>query len=226
MFCQLAHLRVRTAEMSETICVYLVRHGETRANAERLVCGQLDVPLSAVGIDQALTLRGYIEDASIRPTHWFTSTLSRAVETHNIIFPGARYERVCAFNETDTGTVSEWTVDELHMHEPRFMKQGLNCDLRYPNGESISDVYRRMHDWIESNIFGGRFEPGSSLSIVAHGGTVNCFLHSLLQIPLSLYPAFSVNNATLTELMVDLHDRSPMLLRYNVPYSLGREKSL
>lgn len=33
--------------------IYLVRHGETDANRKRIIQGQLDIPLSEIGLEQA-----------------------------------------------------------------------------------------------------------------------------------------------------------------------------
>lgn len=203
--------------MERLLRLYLIRHGETEANVKSQVCGQMETPLTSRGVEQARLLAQYIAVEKIAPDFFFTSSLGRAKATHELVFPGQSAEVVAAFNETDTGSVSEWSFTQLHEFEPRFRQQGVHSDLRYPHGESISEVYARMSNWIESTVFAGRFPSEKSVAIVGHGGTVNSFLHFLLQVPLRQYPAFPVGNARLVEVVVDLNDRLANLVRYNVP---------
>ena len=60
-----------------TLC--FVRHGESRANVEKVFTGQTDVPLSARGMRQAEELKERL--LSLRPDAFFSSDLLRAVQT-------------------------------------------------------------------------------------------------------------------------------------------------
>jgi len=66
--------------------IYLVRHGQTRFNAEKRWQGQVDSPLSALGEAQAramgMTLSGLVDPAS---TRLIASPLGRAMQTATII---------------------------------------------------------------------------------------------------------------------------------------------
>src|SRR5687767_10322687 len=59
--------------------IYLLRHGETEWNVEGRIQGQLDVPLSGVGIKQALGWRPYFDRINLAGI--YSSILSRATET-------------------------------------------------------------------------------------------------------------------------------------------------
>ena len=63
--------------------LFLVRHGQTEWNKIRKVQGQLDIPLSEVGIEQAQTVASYF--AQHRFDAIISSDLQRAFQTATII---------------------------------------------------------------------------------------------------------------------------------------------
>ncbi|NGM88622.1 histidine phosphatase family protein [Parapusillimonas sp. SGNA-6] len=65
---------------------WLVRHGETQWNADRRLQGQLDIPLSVRGVEQARRLNAYLRTPAFEPTIDIivTSDLGRARETARI----------------------------------------------------------------------------------------------------------------------------------------------
>lgn len=64
---------------------YMIRHGETEANAARIMAGSLDSPLTARGRDQARAARDLIGALTLKPALIIHSHLSRARETARII---------------------------------------------------------------------------------------------------------------------------------------------
>lgn len=69
--------------------IYFVRHGETEYNRKH-VHQPDDAPLSALGRQQAERVRDAV--LALKPTHFITSTHSRAVETASIINEAGEYE--------------------------------------------------------------------------------------------------------------------------------------
>lgn len=57
----------------------LVRHGETLHNKDNVIQGQLDVPLSTIGLEQAQLLGKHLQRHKF--THVYSSDLSRAKQT-------------------------------------------------------------------------------------------------------------------------------------------------
>lgn len=57
--------------------VYLVRHGETDANRNKVIQGQLDTPLNEIGLEQARLVAHALQ--AVRFDAAFSSDLSRAV---------------------------------------------------------------------------------------------------------------------------------------------------
>jgi broad specificity phosphatase PhoE len=64
---------------------YMIRHGETEANENRVMAGHLDSPLTALGRKQADDARHIVERLKTKPTQIIHSHLSRARETAEII---------------------------------------------------------------------------------------------------------------------------------------------
>lgn len=64
---------------------YMIRHGETEANAARIMAGSIDSPLNENGIAQAHGAQKIIENLNIRPSHIVHSNLSRARDTAHIL---------------------------------------------------------------------------------------------------------------------------------------------
>lgn len=84
------------------IDLYLVRHGETSYNLNKLIQGQKDIPLSIVGEKGAFELGAALKEKGISFDYYLSSPLKRAVETAQII----RFQ----LNQTDK---SIKTMDEF-----------------------------------------------------------------------------------------------------------------
>lgn len=68
---------------------YLIRHGESEANAARVCAGgQYDSPLTAKGRAQARSLAPYLERLEVAPAAIWHSSMNRARETAEILNTG------------------------------------------------------------------------------------------------------------------------------------------
>jgi 2,3-bisphosphoglycerate-dependent phosphoglycerate mutase len=63
----------------------LLRHGQSRANADGLFTGLLDVPLTQTGRAEAVHAAELLNDANLAPSTWFCSPLRRARQTAGIL---------------------------------------------------------------------------------------------------------------------------------------------
>lgn len=71
--------------------IYFIRHGQSRANADGVIAGWLDSPLTEQGILQARQEGAYIRDTGISFGVIVTSPLARAHRTAEIIAAGIGY---------------------------------------------------------------------------------------------------------------------------------------
>jgi len=101
----------------DTIRIYIVRHGETEENKQKIIQGQLDTPLNSEGEKQANLVAKALRDIPFDVC--YSSDLSRAASTAERILvhhsgvrletPLALRERVChpPVIDTWTGTLSD-----------------------------------------------------------------------------------------------------------------------
>lgn len=64
---------------------YMIRHGQTEANAAEIMAGSMDSPLTAKGRQQAYAVQKVVEKLSVKPKVIAHSHLSRARDTAGII---------------------------------------------------------------------------------------------------------------------------------------------
>ena len=65
--------------------VYIIRHGQTEKNKEKVLQGRSNFPLNDVGREQALKVRDYFTAHGIRFDKVYSSPLIRAAETGKIV---------------------------------------------------------------------------------------------------------------------------------------------
>ncbi len=164
--------------------VYLLRHGDTRADTVRRYIGQTDVPLTENGRMQAGWWQSKL--APVNFSRIICSDLWRTCETAEIIAEG-RNILVETYPELREINLGEW--DGLPQEEVRrqfpveYEKRGLNpASFRPENGESFFDVSGRVVPVFEKII---RNALEGNILIVAHAGVNRVILSYLLEMPLS-----------------------------------------
>lgn len=175
----------------------LVRHGDTELNSRERYWGHSDVTLSKAGLKQAEKLRERL--ASERIDVIYASDLERSWLTANIIAQKHRLEvTICPeLREFNFGAVEGLTFDEIsHLHpELAEFWASRNPKLRFPGGESLGDLRRRL------NRFRQRLEKHTSqetILIVAHAGALRILLCQLLGIGQYHWRQLRLNLASLS----------------------------
>ena len=164
----------------------LVRHGETTGNSSERYWGATDLALSDTGIGQARRLRRRLSRETIDAV--YSSDMQRAVRTAEEITRSRSLEitRCAELNEVDFGSLEGLTIKEIQKQYPEFYQSWLewNTGLRFPGGESVSDVRMRVSSFTE------RLKLHSSedtVLVVAHAGTLRMFICHLLDLPLPFW---------------------------------------
>lgn len=147
--------------------LYVVRHGETWANAEQRYLGSLDPGLTELGRQQAEVLGEYLPkklDALV------VSPRIRATETASILNEGLKLpvEIMACFRERNVGVFEGLTQADAREQYPQLWSQ--NITRRWgagpTGGESISDVVERVRDGLVE--LGSKYSSKAVL-LVAHG---------------------------------------------------------
>ncbi len=178
--------------------ITLVRHAESIANSEGLLCGQLDSCLTKRGVETAKDIKLSLKRKGIEPAERtiFCSPLKRAVDSmHQSIGVEIPFEKDARLMETNTGKLSKLTLSEVHKEHPWTRQEGKHFTCRYPEGESCEDVNKRMKEFIQDKVI----QSNKHLLVFGHGGTLNHFAHILLGIDYRAYPAIrTVNTQVIT----------------------------
>ena len=153
----------------------LVRHGQSLWNLENRFTGWVDVPLTALGEDEARKagerLTGQHFDVA------YTSVLTRAQETLRIIMEVAGFDdlpviRDQALNERHYGdlqglnkaeTAERYGKDQVHIWRRSYATPP-------PNGEALKNTAERTLPFFERAILGD-IKQGKDVLVVAHGNS-------------------------------------------------------
>jgi broad specificity phosphatase PhoE len=167
---------------------YLVRHGESEANAARRFAGQSDSPLTARGRQQAEAVADELEN--VRFDRIVSSDLSRTRDTAEVIARrhGMGVEVIPELREIDVGERTGTPFDEAK-GLPNWSDDGF---VSWPRGETLDLVLARVLGVIDRLV---RESPGKTILIVGHGGVNRIVLSHFLGIlpKLDRSPATNTN---------------------------------
>jgi probable phosphoglycerate mutase len=201
--------------------IILVRHGTTEWNHQRRYQGQLDIPLSEQGQQEALQIARYLQkEGSIAAI--YSSTLSRAMTTARLIAEqlepgGLTVQGVPGLVELDVGHWTGLTPQEVAERYPEEYAR-FNQDKNLPRGggESRQQLEQRVVAALAPLV---KAHPEERIVAVTHGAVIKTLAGWALQLPIQFQPNFhGVTNASLTYLEVTLEpERRTRLAAYNLP---------
>jgi probable phosphoglycerate mutase len=167
----------------ETRILYLVRHGELIVDERHRFLGQLDVPLSSKGEEQAHELGECCRRGSI--TGIYCSDLSRSRETAEIIacHHGMPVTACSRLREISLGLWEGSAIKDVETHYPReFNARGEDIEhYRPPYGESFADCRIRVLDALQEILD----SSSGDILIVGHAGVNRLILCEGLGIPIA-----------------------------------------
>ncbi len=147
--------------------LYFTRHGESAYN----VLGKLggDPSLSPRGRRYGPALSRFLDTRQTRPTHVWTSTLRRTIETARPVTSAARSWRL--LDEIDAGVCNGWTYADVaaRMPDDFHRRKADKLRYRYPRGESYLDVMERLGPVILE-----LERQQESVLVVAHNAVIRC----------------------------------------------------
>ena len=147
--------------------IYLIRHGQTDWNKDKIFRGRADVPLNEHGRKEARALSGYLEH--VRPDACYSSPLSRALETARIaVSPHSLDVKLDeGMIDIDYGAWQGLRDEEVSARFPETYRRWKERPhrVRFPDGESLTMVRNRALASLERI----RSEnPESTVFVVAH----------------------------------------------------------
>jgi broad specificity phosphatase PhoE len=175
--------------------IWLVRHGQSAGNVARdaaeaaagllidIAERDMDVPLSALGEEQAQALAGWFAalPAAQRPNVVLHSPYVRAAQTARIVMNGMAVPELMAvqaderLREKEFGILDRLTTLGIKHQYPELYEQRQHVGKFYfrpPGGESWCDVILRLRSVLDTIT---REYCGERVLIVGHQVIVNCF---------------------------------------------------
>jgi len=163
----------------------LVRHGQSEWNAKNLFTGWKDPGLTDQGVSEAKNAGKLILEQKIEFDVMYTSMLSRAQKTGDIILRTLNHKEIPiikneALNERHYGSLAglnkddarkKWGEEQVHIWRRSF-------DIPPPDGESLKDTADRVLPYFEAEIM-PKVISGSSILIAAHGNSLRALIMKL-----------------------------------------------
>lgn len=158
--------------------VFIVRHGETDYNLSGRWQGYLDIPLNAMGREQARQVGQALAGRGI--TAVYSSDLIRAHDTGKGIAQACQLAEVqvdARLREINCGIFQGLTRSEILATYPLEQTHWDNSDnYCVPNGESRNQAQERAYEFWQQLIASTTDE---CVAVVSHGGTIRWLLNRL-----------------------------------------------
>lgn len=135
---------------------YIV-HSTSEDNEKEIVSGKFDALLSPKGIQQANSLKILLDKKPKQ--NWgiiFTSTLSRAINTAEIVFKNKIIKQDNRISEIDYGDFTHMNKKELDLIKKNYIIKA------FPNGESYLNVEKRVKNFLEE------YKNNEIITIISH----------------------------------------------------------
>jgi len=154
--------------------VLLIRHGQSKGNAERRFGGHTATPLSARGHRQAELTARTLKSESL--TAIYSSDLARAIETARPLskLTGLPVHSTNAFRERSVGVMEGLTFEAAAQQHPEQYAALLRRDFEHvlTGGESYRQLLDRAREKLDEIIEQNR---GGKIAVFSHTGTI-CIL--------------------------------------------------
>jgi broad specificity phosphatase PhoE len=190
------------SDLPQTTSFYIMRHGESVANASRRMQGRQDFLLNESGRQQATEAARWFKDRKV--TRVLCSPLARASETAAIVssvagFPEPVIEPTLI--ELDIGKFSGLTLEEARDRFPEEHQR-----FTYLSWEGVSDaetvdqlIERATVAWIR--LKAAAMESGGNVLALTHGGTIQWLVRLTFGCR-SWMPLLTTGNCGIFELVV------------------------
>jgi len=152
--------------------VFMIRHGETTANAARIYSGHSAVMLTEEGRSQALAIAPILQQIPFDRV--YSSDLRRVIDTQMLAMPNCQVIRTPLLREFDVGILEGKPYGVL----PKELVADYQSSKRYApfGGESVPEVCERVRQFIRIL----EQDPCENVAVFTHNGVLNCMLQNVL----------------------------------------------
>jgi probable phosphoglycerate mutase len=185
--------------------LYLIRHGESRANREKRFLGHGDWDLTENGYKQAEYAAKYFENGKVDAI--YSSDLMRAKHTADAIakLKGMEVVTTPRLREIYGGEWEFKTYDEISENDAnglwKIWCEMQSADIMASGGESLTEVLTRVYSKLEEI---ARAHDGQNIVVATHGAAIRVMVHFLKHKTLSsMYKTPWFANASITKLVYE-----------------------
>ncbi len=192
--------------------IYLVRHGETEGNLDDKAQGHFNAQLTERGRQQAEAVGKRLSDVEFDAI--YSSDLQRALDTAKAIAahrPKLEIQTRPQIREYHFGNYEDVLWDDVDEKSPEIFRRWKNLatrsDIQFPGGESMSNAWNRIGDFVSeiTTIHRGKSE---TILVVGHGGSLQGIFAHLLNLGIRNQWGFVFNNTSVTVLNEHLYTRN------------------
>lgn len=175
-----------------TSCIHFIRHGITEGIKNKWYYGWVDLPLIQEGVDELEKLRDSGIYPSARGAQLYTSGMTRANQTLEVIYGQTPYRPIENLKEMNFGKWECKTFDELkELDGFETWVNDTSGTFTFPEGESSASFYARATEGLNELIgyhrlleLSHRHSGLDSVSIaVCHGGVIAASMCTLFEKP-------------------------------------------
>ncbi|HEX5831117.1 MAG TPA: histidine phosphatase family protein [Gemmatimonadaceae bacterium] len=188
------------------VTLYLVRHGAVDG-VDGWCVGQSDVALAVDG--RTAVERLAAEWTAPRPPRIVASDLARARDSAEALArawhgDGIHVATDPRLREMHFGAWDGRAWDEIARDDPHALAEWMSCwqEARSPGGEGFGDVIARAGAWLADAVRDARADGISSLTAVAHAGSIRALLVHALGLPRAVVFRLRVDHARVSALRV------------------------
>lgn len=186
--------------MEQGTLILAIRHGETAWNREGRLQGHLDIPLNAVGQQQACRVGEALADQPLQAV--YASDLQRACATAEAIagHHGLLVQRDGRLRERGFGRFEglRWPEIEAAWPDEAARWRRREPDFEMAGGESLARFFARCVPAVTEL---AQAHAGGSIAVVVHGGVLDCLYRAATHLDLQAPRSWVLGNAAINRLL-------------------------
>lgn len=178
----------------------LIRHGQTDWNQGGRIQGHLDIPLNALGQQQAQCMGAALADSGIDAI--YSSDLARAWDTAKALQARTQIALMPepGLRERSFGRLQGQTLEEMFAQDPVLAVAFQTRDPQYqpPEGESMIE----FRDRVLSTVYRlAQQHAGEHIALVAHGGVLDMLYRDAMGLDLQAPRNWAIDNTSVHRLL-------------------------
>ncbi len=174
--------------------VYMMRHGETDANKERIIQGQRNTHLNEEGKKQAIEAGKIIKKIDFAAI--YTSPLERAIETAELATGRSRekFHIEKRLAEISFGELEGCSIMDNKLHAFFAAPEQYQPP---EDGETLEELSKRVWEFMEE--IKGKY-PNQNVLLVSHGAAIHAIWYKMTGISMKDFWKIKVGNCTILEI--------------------------